>query len=1095
MSVNAGYFRYPTIAGDTIVFVSEDDMWSVRADGGTAHRLTAGLSEESRPILSPDGAQLAFMSREEHHAEVWVMPGSGGPAHRVTWLGANQSIPRLFLPDGRILFVSDAGEPFASQLHAYAIAPSGGAPERLPYGPVREVAFGPDGGVVLGRNTADPARWKRYRGGTAGRLWIDRQGSGQCKPFLDLNGNLASPMWIGRRVYFISDHEGVGNIYSARPDGKDITRHTDHDHYYARFAVTDGRRVVYQHAAEIWLLDPDTDESRRVDVDFRSPRVQRNRRFVSAESFMTAYGVHPEGHSLALETRGRLFTFPLWEEAVRQHGRADGVRYKHSHWTHDGASVVTVSGETGEDTIEVRSTTDDSVRRLEGLDVGRVVAVAASPTTNQVAVVSHRRELFVVDLDAGRATLVDRSECGHLGEPAWSPDGRWLAYSCALSRPTISLKLCEVGTGALHTLTEPQFRDLAPSFDPSGDYLWFLSHRRFDPVYDSVFFDLGFPRSARPYAMTLRNDVPSPFVPKPRGYGAAAEPSGDSDKKGKDDGPPEVRIDLDGIGDRIVPFPVPDGRYSDIVGIPGKVLFLSWPVEGSLGGDWSKMQPDAAGSLESYDLAEQKHDTLVSGVSSFTVSKDGATLVYAAGHRLRALKAGEKPAEHTDHEAPGRKSGWVDLERVRVSVDPGLEWAQMLDEAWRLQRDHFWVADLSNVDWNEVRTRYRPLVDKVATRVEFSDLMWEMQGELGTSHAYELGGDHRRPPHYALGFLGADLALDKRGRWTFEHVVAGEAGDPGHDSPLRAPGVNVVDGDTLLAVGGRPVGRDVHPATLLVNQAGMAVELTVADRSGRKPRTVIVQTAGDERPARYREWVSTNRRRVHEETGGRVGYVHIPDMGPHGYAEFHRSYLSEIAHEALIVDVRFNGGGHVSSLLLEKLARRRIAYAVARWAPPEPYPEESPAGPLVTITNEQAGSDGDIFTHAFKLLGLGPVVGKRTWGGVIGINPTYPLVDGSVTTQPEYSFWFADVGWGVENYGTDPDHDVDIRPQDHVAGRDPQMDKAIDLVTRALKRHRPVGPDITTRPDLALPLLPPRVATPNGSGKVGSTQKIKTKKN
>ena len=1087
MSVNAGYFRYPTIAGDAIVFVSEDDMWTVSAGGGVAQRLTAGLSEESRPILSPDGSQLAFMSREEHHAEVWVMPGTGGPARRVTWLGANQSVPRGFLPDGRILFGSAAREPFASQFHAYAVGPDGDPPERLPYGPVREVAFGPDGGVVLGRNTADPARWKRYRGGTAGRLWIDTRGTGQFKPLVELDGNLASPMWIGRRIYFISDHEGVGNLYSVRPDGKQLERHTDHDHYYARFAVTDGRRVTYQHAAEVWLFDPETDEAHAVEIDLRSPRVQRNRRFVSAEDYMSGYALHPEGHSLAVETRGKLFTLPLWEEAVRGHGTPDGVRYKHSHWTHDGASVVTVSDESGEDAIEVRSTTDDVVRRLDGLDLGRVTALAVSPTARQAAVVSHRHELFVVDIDEGRATLVDRSEHGHLAHPAWSPDGRWLAYSCSLSRQTISLKLCEVGTGALHVLTPPQYRDFAPSFDPRGEYLWFLSYRRFDPVYDTLFFDLGFPRAARPYAMALRADLPSPFVPKPRGFGAAPKDGPEPEST------PDVRIDLDGIAARIVPFPVPDGRYTEIAGLAGKVLFLSWPVEGSLGGDWTKMQPEPAGSLDVYDLAEQKHDTLIAGVSSFTVSQDGSTLVYASGNRLRAVKAGEKPTEHTDHDPPGRKSGWLDLGRVRVSVEPGREWAQMLDEAWRLQRDHFWVADLSGVDWNEVRTRYRPLVDKVATRAEFSDLMWEMQGELGTSHAYELGGDHRRPPRYALGFLGADLALDRRGRWVFEHIIDGEPGDPDQSSPLRAPGVNVAAGDTLLAIGGRPVGRDVHPATLLVHQAGLAVEITVGDRSGRKARTLVVQTTTDERPARYREWVNANRRRVHTETGGRVGYVHVPDMGPHGYAEFHRSYLSEVAHDALIIDVRFNGGGHVSSLLLEKLARRRIAYAVARWAPPEPYPEESPAGPLVTITNEQAGSDGDIFTHSFKLLGLGPVVGKRTWGGVIGINPTYPLVDGSVTTQPEYSFWFEDVGWGVENYGTDPDHEVDIRPQDHVAGRDPQMDKAIDLVMKALKRHRPVGPDVGKRPDLTLPLLPPRLA-PTGNGKVGTTQRTKAEK-
>jgi tricorn protease len=1089
MSVNAGYFRYPTIAGDTIAFVSEDDLWAVPVDGGVALRLTAGQSEISRPVLSLDGSRLAFMSREEHHAEVWTMPGGGGPATRLTWLGAGQSIPRLFLPDGRIVFVSDAGQAFTSQMQAYAVAPDGGAPELLPYGPVRELAYGGDGGVVLGRNTADPARWKRYRGGTAGRLWIDQRGSGQFKPLLDLDGNLASPMWIGKRVYFISDHEGVGNLYSVRPDGRDLQRHTDHDRYYARFAVSDGRRVTYQSGAEIWLFDPASDESQPVAIDFRSPRVQRNRRFVSAEEFLTGASLHPKGHSIALETRGKLFTFPLWEEAVRQHGRPDGVRYRLTRWTHDGTSLVTVSDEGGEDGLEIRDA-DDAVRRLDKLDLGRVVELTVSPTTLHAAVVNHRRELVVVDLEGGKATRLDRSDFGHLGDVSWSPDGRWLAYSVALTRQTASLKLAEVASGALHVLTQPQYRDFAPAWDPSGDHLWFLSYRRFDPVYDSLFFDLGFPKAMRPYAITLRADLPSPFLPKPHGFGPSpdADDAKDKDKekkdaKAKDGAPPVLRIDLDGIGERIVPFPVPDGRYTQIAGIAGTVLRGSWPVEGSLGNDWSQTHPEPKGTLEVYDLGEQKHDTLIPGVSGFTLSQDGSTLLCMVGTRPRVLKAGEKPPEGSDHEGPGRKSGWIDLERVRVSVDPGQEWAQMYNEAWRLQRDHFWVEDLSGVDWNEVRTRYRPLVDKVATRAEFSDLMWEMQGELGTSHAYELGGDHRNPPPYGLGFLGADLSIDRRGRWHFDHVVQGEAGDPEQDSPLNAPGINVRPGDTLLAVGGRPVGADAHPASLLVHQSGQAVELTVGDGNGRKPRRVVVQTLRDERAARYREWVNANRRRVHAETAGRVGYVHVPDMGPHGYAEFHRTYLSEVTHDALIVDVRFNGGGHVSSLLLEKLARRRIAYAVARWMPPEPYPEESPAGPLVAITNEWAGSDGDIFTHSFKLLQLGPVVGKRTWGGVIGINPSHPLVDGSLTTQPEYSFWFQDVGWGVENYGTDPDYDVDIKPQDYAAGRDPQMDKALELVTRALKKHRPIGPDTSVRPDLTLPLLPPRTTPVEGNGK------------
>jgi len=1083
MPPHTGYLRSPSIAGGTVVFVTEDDLWSVGAAGGVARRLTAGLAEASHPALSPDGALIAFTSREEHHPEVWVMPAGGGPARRLTWLGANTAT-RGWLPDGRILATSDAGRPFANSMYAYGVAPGGGPVEALAYGPVREVAYGPGGAVVLGRNTADPARWKRYRGGTAGELWIDPDGSGEFRRLITLPGNLASPMWSGARVWFLSDHEGIGNLYSCTPEGDGLARHTDHDEYYARLATTDGARIVYQCGAELWLHDPATDRGGRIEVDLASPRVQRNRRFVPAPQYLTGATLHPAGHSVAVETRGKLFSFPLWEQAVRQHGRPDGVRYRLARWVGDGSSVAVVSDEGGEDAVEVHvPARPEENRRLEGLDLGCVTGLAASPAGHHVAVTNHRHELSVVDLQEGTARLVDHSPSGGLDGPVWSPDGRWLAYSFAASRQTRSIKLCEVASGETTMVTGPEFRDVGPAFDPEGRYLYFLSYRTFDPVGDNVYFDLGFPKAVRPYLVTLQAGLPSPFVPLPRALGGGGkddEHKGDEGKdRDKDDngGAPEATVvDLEGIGGRVVAFPVPEGRYSRLAGIPGKVLWAASPVEGSLGRSWADLEPSAHARLESWDLAEHKVEVLVEGISWFTVSKDGRTLLYAAGRRLRALKAGEKPAEGVEREPPGRKSGWLDLDRVKVSVDPGAEWRQMYGEAWRLQRDHFWVADMSGVDWHRVHDRYLPLVDKVATRLEFSDLMWEMQGELGTSHAYEFGGDHRPAPAYAMGHLGADLSLDAKGRWRFDHIVEGDGWEATAGSPLLGPGIDVHQGDTLLEVGGRAVGPELAPAQLLVHRAGQAVELTVGGPKGKAARTVVVTTLADERPARYREWVRANRRVVHEAGGGRVGYVHVPDMGPRGYAEFHRGYLAEVERDALVVDVRNNGGGNVSQLLLEKLARRRLGYDVPRWAPAEPYPSDSPTGPMVCLTNELAGSDGDIFTHCFKLLGLGPVVGKRTWGGVIGISPTHQLVDGSLTTQPEYAFWFTDVGWGVENHGSDPDHDVDIRPQDWAAGRDPQLERALDLVLGALGSWHPVVPDPDSRPRLALPVLPPRLA-------------------
>ena len=407
----------------------------------------------------------------------------------------------------------------------------------------------------------------------------------------------------------------------------------------------------------------------------------------------------------------------------------------------------------------------------------------------------------------------------------------------------------------------------------------------------------------------------------------------------------------------------------------------------------------------------------------------------------------------------------------------------MFREAWRLQRDQFWTPDMSGVDWEGIHDRYSPLVDRVASRTEFSDLMWEMQGELGTSHCYELGGDYRPEPAWHQGFLGVDLDLDGgTGTWRVTRILRGDSWDPKRCSPLAAPGLNIEEGDEILEVGGVAVGKDLSPYERLVHCAGQEVQLTIRSRSratrgrgGKKAapsRILTVKTLSAEYALRYRAWVESNRERVHRETAGRVGYIHIPDMGSLGFSEFHRYYGSEVYREGLIVDVRWNGGGNVSQLLLEKLRRQRIGSDVNRWGTPEPYPTDTPMGPMVALTNEYAGSDGDIFSHSFKLYGLGPLIGKRTWGGVVGIWPRHFLVDGTVTTQPEFAFWFRDVGWGVENYGTDPDIEVENRPQDYARGVDPQLVRGIAEVQRIIRKLRPSLPSFTNRPRLGFRRLP-----------------------
>ena len=508
-----GYLRQPSLQGRSIVFVCDDDLWRVDAGGGTARRLTAGLGEPAAPMLSPDGKWIAYVGRDEQHPEVYLMPAEGGPARRMTWLGPDV-IVRGWTPDGRILFVTTHGQPFFRNYRAFTLPVAGGLPHMLPLGQVNHLAFGPGKAMVIGRNTADPARWKRYRGGTAGHLWIDATGSGSFRRMRSLTGNITSPMWIGKRIYFISDSEGVGNLYSCRPDGSDRRRHTDHDDYYARNAQTDGARIVYQCGADIWLFDPATNLTGRVPVDVPSHRTQAARKFVNAADHLAGFNVHPSGHSIAVDARGKLFTMAMWEGAVQQHGVTDGVRHRHGQWLADGKSLVAVSDESGEERIVV---VRDGKTTTLPWDIGRVQALRAAPAGQRVAITNHRNEVLIGDLATKKAGVVDRSDYGRSEDLAWSPDGAWLAYSFWTDPRSCAIKLHEVAKKTSTLVTTPEFRDYSPAFDPEGKYLYFLSVRTFDPVYDNVQFELSFPRAARPYLIALQNDQRPPFDPEPKG--------------------------------------------------------------------------------------------------------------------------------------------------------------------------------------------------------------------------------------------------------------------------------------------------------------------------------------------------------------------------------------------------------------------------------------------------------------------------------------------------------------------------------------------------------------------------------------------------
>src|SRR6266849_6706781 len=1071
-----GYVRYPTIYRDHIIFVSEDDLWLISSEGGRAERLTAGVAEASYPRFSPDGALLAFVGREEGPSEVYVMPALGGLAQRLTFQAATSCrVSGWSLSGDEILYASNAGQ-FAPRFETiYAISPREGQPRQLRVGLANAISYGSRGGVVLGRNinVREFSHQKRYRGGRVGHLWCDVSGDGEFQRLLRLDGNIADPCWVGERIYFLSDHEGVGNVYSCTPFGEDVRRHTDHQDFYARHMSSDGQRLVYHAGADLYLFDPATGEVRHLDAELPSMRTQRNRKFVSAANYLDSYTLHPKGYAVALTTRGKAFSTGNWEGPVLQHGELDGVRYRKLNWLNDGKRLVTVNDATGQESLGVFNPEDASEPKTYAeIEFGRAVSLVVSPADDIVALTNHRSELITIDLEAATSRVLDRSDYGPIRGVAWSPDGRWLAYGFSFSNQQTAIKLCNLETGETHFVTEPVLEDVSPSFDPDGKYLYFLGYRILNPVYDNLQFDLSFPRGVKPYLITLQRDLRSPFIPEPKAPDEkdkgkekeevdSGKEQGDSKEPPREENnnqeeatkkPPAMVIDLEGITSRAIPFPVAEGRYYAVRGIKGKALFLLYPIQGSIYQQSDSDEPK--GYIDCYDFEKRKGEKLIDDVSDFGLSRDHKTLIYRSKHRLRVLKAGEKPPKTDNGDRPGRESGWLELNRVKVSVQPAAEWKQMFAEAWRLQREQFWTEDMSGIDWEQVYAQYAPLVERVSSRGELSDLFWELQGELGTSHAYEGGGEYRQPPHYQQGYLGVDWNYDgENQRYRIAHIVWGDPSDSKSTSPLTSPGLNIAEGDAVLAINGQRVTPERSSQELLVNQAGNEVQLTIEDATTKETRAVTVKALKDEQPARYREWVESNRRTVHEKSDGRVGYIHIPNMMGEGFAEFHRGFLTEYDYPALLVDVRFNGGGHVSGFLLEKLARRRIGYSFPRWGQPGPYPYESPRGPMVALTNEHAGSDGDIFSHSFKLMGLGPLIGKRTWGGVIGISPRHTLVDGTRTSQPEYAFWFKDVGWNVENYGTDPDIEVDVAPQDYMHNVDPQLDRAIAEALRLIEER------------------------------------------
>ncbi|MFF3323174.1 S41 family peptidase [Streptomyces sp. NPDC002889] len=1114
MSDDVAYLRFPHLHDDLLCFTAEDDLWiaPLVPEGdppGRAWRITVDRTRVGHPRFSPDGSHIAYTTWRSLDPEIHLAPVDGGPARRLSYWGSTDTRVCGWTPDGHILAVSSHGQPFSYFSWAYSVPTTGAPGAKLPWGPVSDIAVtdlaGGEGRTLLltGKPPHEPAAWKRYRGGATGRLWLHGE-----RLLADLEGHLDSPMFIrgtgtehwspddGGRIAFLSDHEGVGNLYSCLPDGTGLTRHTDHDAFYARHASSDGRRIVYQCAGDLWIVDdlsPDA-QPRKLQVRLGGPRAGRRTYQVPAASHVGAVAVDETGRASAVNVRGSLYWLTHRDGPARTIADTPGVRVRLPVMLGSSGRVAYVTDAQGEDAVEIaylpRASGDKEPRLLDGEQLGRVQEMVSDPSGERLAIASHDGRLLLLDVSeestgsvgtppgsaggtptqaegSGGITELISSDNGPVRDLAFSPDGGWLTWSHpGVGRSLRLIKLARIADRTIVDLTNGRFEDENPVFTRDGRYLAFLSWRGFDPVYDVHTGDLSFPLGCRPYLVPLSSATPSPFALSPEGRPAAGgldplEESPDS----------SVMVEIEGLESRVTPFPVTASKYSALHPVAGGgLVWLRWPISGALGETFVN-PADTSGrpTLEHFDISKARKTELVGHLDWFGVSGDGTRLVVMDEGDMRAVPATEM--------GDSDSTVYLDLRRILHEVDPASEWRQAYGEAGRITRAYFWEPNMCGIDWDGVLEQYRPLTERVASPDEFADLMREVLGELGTSHAYVTPARRNEgPPHYqrAMGLLGANLVC-RDGKWVLRRILPGDSSDSKARSPLAGTGIR--EGAVLTHVDGRPVDPVTGPYPMLSAAGGTTVELTFrpADDEDGPARRVAIVPLVDERPLRYQDWVAKRRAVVRELSGGQCGYLHIPDMGGSGWAQFNRDLRLEVSRPALIVDVRGNAGGHISELVVEKLSRNILGWDLTRNAQPVSYASNAPRGPVVAIADEATSSDGDMITAAFKMLKLGPVVGSRTWGGVVGMTGRHRLGDGTVITVPMNAAWFEEYGWSIENHGVEPDLDALRTPLDWAEGRHAQLDDAIQLALDMLKSSPPaVPPDYTEVPDLHRPPLPPR---------------------
>ena len=1061
--------RQPDIEGDHIVFVYAGDLWTVARAGGVATRLTTHDGVERFPQLSPDGNTVAFTGEYDGNVDVYTVPIVGGEPTRLTWHPGDDQVAGWY-PDGKsVLFRSTRASAPTRFDRFFKIPAAGGFEEMLVLPTAGYCSFSPDARkIAFVSPSYDRRTWKRYRGGNAPDIWIYDFAGNQSEKITDWAGPDEWPMWHGNTVYYCSDRDGrTANLWAYDVDKKthrQVTHFTDYD---VKWPSLGSDAIVFENGGYLYVMDLPAEKPVRIKVLVPDDKPGARAEVRNVSAWITDWDLSPSAKRAVFAARGDLFTVPAENGDPRNLTQTPGARERDPAWSPDGKWVAYLSDQSGEYEIHVIGSDGKTPARQVTHGGGTFrFGPRWSPDSKKLAFSDKTMTLWWCDVATGKLAKVDKSDWGEFHDYRWAPDSRWIAYSMPLATGFDRLMLYNVEGGAPTAVTDGMTDDVEPVFDPEGKYLYFISRRTVAPEFGAFELDFQFRVTDKIYALALRDSLPSPAAPKSdEETGAGAESGKSKDASGgkadatkgdakaakagdgdKTAAAAPVAIQLDGLGARCAVMPIPPGSYTGLTAFKDKLVYLSQ--------DAANPEDDAPGhaSIHVFDLDKRKDQVVIAKVNAaYAAAQDGAKLLYRSGDTYGIVEASE-----------GKKSGDGKLATgsLMALVDPRQEWRQMFDEAWRLERDFYYDPAMGGLDWKAIGERYRQLVPFVAHRADLSYLLGELQGELSTSHTYVSGGDMPQAAKVDVGLLGADYALDAAsGLYRFKTIYRDRDWNSKIAAPLGEPGIGVHEGDLLLAVNWRPVKATENLFAAFVNTTGKQTTIKVgASASDPKPRSYTVVPIANEASLRYATWVAGNRAKVAKATNGQVAYIHVPSTSINGIQEFTKQYYPQVDKHGIIVDERFNSGGFIPDFFVERLWRKTWVAWSNRDGGGTRTPSTGIDGPKCILINEYAGSGGDAFPFYFHMQGLGPVIGKRTWGGLVGISHGLPLQDGGSITMPDFGMYDPRTGqWLVENHGVDPDIEVENAPHLLVEGRDPQLERGIQYCLEQLKTSPPVA--------------------------------------